>query len=52
MKQSPKAFFDMLANTQDVVPKATTCPPGRENARLLATYSINQLPSIGLFHSI
>lgn len=28
IKQSPKAFFDMLARTQEVVAKATTCPPG------------------------
>ena len=32
MKQRPKAFFDMLANTQEVVAKATTCPPGAQNA--------------------
>ena len=29
IKQSPKAFFDMLARTQEVVAKATTCPPGK-----------------------
>lgn len=28
MKHRPKAFFDMLANTHEVVAKATTCPPG------------------------
>ena len=27
-KHKPKAFFDIVANTQEWVAKATTCPPG------------------------
>ena len=33
MKQSPKAFLDTLANTQELVAKATTWPPGNQLAR-------------------
>ena len=35
-KHKPKAFFDIVANTQELVAKATTCPPGARCHNLFA----------------